>query len=185
MRTQKAGQSVLLLLDAVDVLKKHGINYAVIGALAASVHGAVRASLDADAVLSMAVQQIKSLAAAFQAAGFDVQLNQGDFSDPIAAVLQLKDPYENRVDLLIGLRGMESETFSRSIEVPFHGEGLKVVGREDFIAMKVFAGSPQDLVDARRALTVHMEALDMPLLLRLAKRYGKEASSALQQLLQS
>lgn len=184
MRTLKAGQSVLLLLDAVDVLKRQNINYAVIGALAASVHGAVRASMDADAVLSMAVQQIKSLEAAFQSAGFNVQLNRGDVSDPIAAVLQLKDQYENRVDLLIGLRGMEPETFSRSIDIPFHGEGLKVVGREDFIAMKVFAGSPQDLIDARRALTAHRETLDMPLLQRLAKQYSKEASLALQQLVQ-
>ena len=32
---------------------------------------------------------------------------------------------------------------------------LRIVGREDFIAMKCFAGSPQDLLDARSAY--HLE----------------------------
>lgn len=43
---------MLLLLDVVDLLTATKINYAVIGALAASVHGAVRASMDSDVVLS-------------------------------------------------------------------------------------------------------------------------------------
>jgi len=33
-------------------------------------------------------------------------------------------------------------------------EILRVIGLEDFIAMKVFAGGPQDLEDARRAIAV-------------------------------
>ena len=53
MTTTGPGQSALLLLDAVSVLTSDGIDYAVIGALAASVHGVVRASVDADAVLSI------------------------------------------------------------------------------------------------------------------------------------
>jgi hypothetical protein len=47
MRTQRHGESALLLLHAVDVLRGEGIRYAVIGAMAASVHGAARASMDA------------------------------------------------------------------------------------------------------------------------------------------
>ena len=49
MRATRAGQSALLLLDAVGVLAARKILYAVIGAMAASVHGIVRASMDADA----------------------------------------------------------------------------------------------------------------------------------------
>ncbi len=39
MRAIRAGQSALLLLDAVDVLAARKIPYAVIGAMIASVHG--------------------------------------------------------------------------------------------------------------------------------------------------
>jgi hypothetical protein len=53
VRTTGLGQSALLLLDAIEVLAREQINYAVIGAMAASIHGVVRASVDADAVLSL------------------------------------------------------------------------------------------------------------------------------------
>jgi hypothetical protein len=53
MRTNRSGESALLLLDVVELLAREKIEYAVIGALAASVHGAVRASMDADVVLSV------------------------------------------------------------------------------------------------------------------------------------
>jgi hypothetical protein len=48
MRASGPGESARLLLDVVDVLAARSIDYAVIGALAASLHGAGRASLDAD-----------------------------------------------------------------------------------------------------------------------------------------
>jgi hypothetical protein len=50
-----------------------------------------------------------------------------------------------------------------------------VAGLEDFIAMKTFAGGPLDLVDARRAIAVSRELLDVDLLLRLATQFGKDA----------
>jgi hypothetical protein len=40
------------------------------------------------------------------------------------------------------------------MDVPFQGASLRVIGREDFIAMKVFAGGRQDLADARNALSI-------------------------------
>ncbi|NJN05184.1 MAG: hypothetical protein HC814_00540 [Rhodobacteraceae bacterium] len=52
MRATGPGQSLLLLLDVVAVLDKQGIEYGVVGALAASVYGTVRATTDADAVVS-------------------------------------------------------------------------------------------------------------------------------------
>jgi hypothetical protein len=41
------GQSTHLLLEVVTLLDESGVDYVVIGALAAAVHGVVRASLDA------------------------------------------------------------------------------------------------------------------------------------------
>lgn len=108
---------------------------------------------------------------------------RGDIDDPIAAVLALTDGFGNRVDLLVGLRGLENAAFQRAIEVPFQGTLLRVVGVEDFIAMKVFAGGPQDMADARYALAAAKNAIDVDLLRRLAARYGRHVSSELQKLL--
>ncbi len=78
----------------------------VIGAMAASVHGLVRASLDADAVLSLPLSELRSLEKQCIEAGFDAELREGDDDDPIPALLEVMDAYGNRVDLLSGLRGM-------------------------------------------------------------------------------
>lgn len=94
MRTRKAGESALLLLDAVAVLKTACIDYAVVGAMAAAVHGVVRASTDADAVLSIGVREAQRLQALFAAAAFAVELRKGDFGDPIAAVLEVRDSFD-------------------------------------------------------------------------------------------
>jgi hypothetical protein len=183
MRTHRSGEAALLLLDAVDVLSSEQIGYAVIGAMAASIHGVLRASMDADAVLSVTTQELGKLEQRFKAAGFSTDLRRGDVGDPIAAVLELSDSFRNRVDLLVGLRGLEAEAFQRAIEVNFQGAKLRVVDVEDFIAMKVFAGGPQDLADARYALAAAQKSLDMKLLTRLTARYGRDAIAELDKLL--
>ena len=185
MRTRRSGESALLLLDAIEVLSSEAVDYAVIGAMAASVHGVLRASMDADAVLSLTTQELGKLEERFKAAGFATNLRRGDIDNPIAAVLALTDAFDNRVDLLVGLRGLESAVFQRAIDVPFQGTVLRVVGVEDFIAMKLFAGGPQDLADARYALAAAKGTLDVDLLTRLAACYGRHVSSELKQLLGS
>jgi hypothetical protein len=55
-----------LLLDVAALLNSEAIDYAVIGAMAASVHGLIRASIDADAVLFLALLPLlRRLAAGF------------------------------------------------------------------------------------------------------------------------
>jgi len=65
---------------------------------------------------------------------------------------------------------MEPQAFSRVVEVPFQGSTLKFIGREDFIAMKVFAGGPMDLVDATRAISAGRNSLDFDLMRRLCQK---------------
>jgi hypothetical protein len=183
MRTKSSGESALLLLDVVDFLVRENVEYAVIGALAASIHGAVRASMDADVLLSVETQKAKNLEGGLNAVGFRTELTRGDFEDPIPGLLRVSDSFGNRVDLLLGLKGTEPQAFARVVEVPFQGSSLKFIGREDFIAMKVFAGGPVDLVDATRAICAGRNSLDLDLLRRVAKRYGRDASESLERLL--
>jgi len=185
MRTSRAGESALLLLDVVDRLVAEKIQYAVIGALAASVHGAVRASLDADVVVSIGIQQATDLERLFKGSGFSTELTRGDAEDPIPGLLRVSDSHANRVDLLLGLRGLDPQAFSRVVEVPFQGSTLRFIGREDFIAMKAFAGAPTDLADAARAIAADRTSLDLALLRRLASGFGRDASKNLASLLDS
>lgn len=183
MRTTGPGQSALLLLDAVEVLEQEQIDYAVVGAMAASIHGVVRASTDADAVISLLSKKPSDLERSFNSAGFQTELRIGDPEDPIPALLQLMDSFGNRVDLLVGLRGLEAEAFSRAMDVPFQGAVLRVISLEDFVAMKLFAGGPQDLMDAENAVSLAGDSLDIVALKRLTKRYGRDALKNLDKIL--
>jgi hypothetical protein len=175
MRTRRAGQSALLLLDVIAVLRSEAIEYAVIGAMAASVHGSLRASADADALLSVTVSKLANLSRAFKKAGFEAELRRGDADDPIPAMLMISDTHGNRVDLLGGLRGLDPQVFSRAVDVPFSGDTLRVV--------ECFAGGPQDLVDAQLALQSAQAPVDQSLLRRVTRRFGRAAADVLERIL--
>src|SRR5271156_623242 len=119
----------------------------------------------------------------FEVAGFQVALLQGDADDPIPMMLVLSDSHGNQVDLLGGLRGLDPKVFSRGIEVPFLGDTLRFVGREDFIAMKCFARGPQDILDARSAYRSAQGPVNLDLLRALTRRFGRDAADALEQVL--
>ena len=182
MRTQRAGQSALLFLDVVEVLVRENVDYLVIGAFALSAHAVVRASSDVDALLSTSYRRLRELSTIFEAAGFSVTLRRGDDDDPIISMLVLSDAHGNRVELLGGLRGLDPQVFLRAIEVPFQGIDLRIVGREDFIAMKCFAGGLQDLADARAAFEGAQGPVDLDLLRAVTRRFGRDAADRLEEL---
>jgi hypothetical protein len=183
VRTQHAGQSALLFLDVVEILQREKVDYAVIGAFALSVHGAIRGTMDVDAVVFASIRQLANLSAMFERAGFLTELRRGDRDDPIPAMLVLRDAHENRVELLGGLRGMDPELFARTIEVPLMGVNLRIVGREDFIAMKCFAGGPQDILDALSAYKGAQGPMDLDLLRAVTRRFGRPAADILEKVL--
>lgn len=183
MRATRPGQSALLLLDAVEILGSEKIDYIVIGAFALSALGVVRASRDADALLQISINRFRKLKPILENAGFTVAIRQGDDEDPIPMVLVLSDAHGNQVDLLGGLRGLDPSAFSRGMDVAFMGKALRVVGREDFIAMKCFAAGPQDLLDAKAAYRGAEAAVDLDLLRQVTCRFGRDAADRLEQVI--
>jgi predicted nucleotidyltransferase len=177
------GQSLLLLLDVVAVLNEQRIEYGVVGALAASVYGTVRATTDADALVSVLPSKRAGLEKMLRKAGFKVEFRRSDSDDPIPALFAISDQFGNRVDLLGGLRGLDPKAFERTIAIPFSGTTLRIIGREDFIAMKCFAGGPNDIADAQEAMRAADPPIDLDLLRRIARRFGRPAADELEGLL--
>ncbi len=185
MRTSRGGQSALLLLDVVEILRREKVDYAVIGAFALTVLGVVRATVDVDALLFVQPGRLAKLEKPFKKAGFDTELRTAEANDPVAGMLVLGDDFGNHVELLGGLRNMDPEILSRSLEIKFRDETLRIVGREDFIAMKCFAGSPQDRFDARSAYQAAPGPIDLDLLRAVTRRFGREAADRLEEVLAS
>jgi hypothetical protein len=182
MRASGPGESARLLLDVVDVLAAHSIDYAVIGALAASLHGAGRANLDADLVVSASVMEGIEINDALKRAGHTTEFRRGDLEDAIPGLVRVSDSFGNQVDVLLGIRGLDPKVFSRTVEVPLEGTRLRFVGREDFIAMTT-AGGPIDLVDAGNAIAADPRSLDVELVRDLGLRFGTTASASLERML--
>ncbi len=185
MKAKGSGQSSLLLLDVIIVLDKLDIPYAIVGAMAASFYGVVRASMDADAVISVDESQphVKDLLSECKKRRWKVIHRRGDEADPIGAVINIQDHYNNRVDLLIGIRGMKPDVFSRARVSSFLGSQIRIIAIEDFIAMKIFAGGQLDIQDVIGVFKVSGEKIDRVLLKKAVAHYGKKASAALNSLL--
>ena len=183
MRTYRGGQSVLLLLDVVEILRREKVDYAIIGAFALSVLGVVRATMDADALLFAEPGCLTKLEKKFQQEGFGTELRTPEADDPVSGKLVLSDKFGNYVELLGGLRNMDPAILSRTLEINFRDEKLRIVGREDFIAMKCYAGGPQDLLDARSAYRAAPGPIDLDLLRTVTRRFGREAADRLQEVI--
>jgi hypothetical protein len=183
MRTDKGGQSALLLLDVVEILRREKVDYAIIGALALSVLGVVRATMNADALLFAEPGRLAKLEKKFKQKGFVRELRTAEADDPVSGLLVLSDDFGNHVKLLGGLRDMDPEILSRTLEINFRDEKLHIVGREDFIAMKCYAGGAQDILDARSAYRAAPGPIDLDLLRTVTRRFGREAADRLQEVL--
>ena len=141
--------------------------------------------MDADAIISFPndKENSRTLLSELVKTGFEAALTRGDIHDPVAGVINIKDNYSNRVDLLTGIRGMKADAFSRTIDVPFSGGKIRIIGLEDFIAMKIFAASPKDIEDAKNALEVSADRINPVLLKELVSSYGKGALKTFRKLL--
>jgi hypothetical protein len=185
MNVSGPNQPAQLTLDIVGLLQSLGIPYAVVGAIGVSFYGIPRATTDGDAAvwLNGTGMSPQDVCVKLAAAGYRTKLSIGDIEDPIQAVIVIHDAHENKADLLIGVRGMDSDAAARTVPASLLDSSLRIMGAEDLVAMKVFAGGPQDLIDVRGILQVSGERLDMDLLRKLARRYGADAVRTLDSLL--
>src|SRR5258706_14015071 len=115
MRTDKGGQSALLLLDVVEILRGEKVGYAVIGAFALSVLGVVRATMDVDALLFSGPGRLAKLENKFKQEGFATERRTAEADDPVSGMLALGGDFGNHVELLDGLRNMHPALICRTL----------------------------------------------------------------------
>lgn len=188
MSDNKVPGSSPRLLDGIGRLLdgKH-VRWATIGALAVAYHGLYRASLDADALISLkgADLDLDGLAEILRSRGLSVDVRMGEEGDPLGFVLRITDGHANQVDLIGGIPRLDPGFFQRSTEDAFDGMRFRMASPEDLIALKVYAGGPKDLEDAKGVLEVQEGGIDNELLIRLCKRFGSESEAICRKLLLS
>jgi hypothetical protein len=130
-------------------LERHGVPYAVAGALALAIHGVPRATTDIDLLVRR--EALEAALEVASARGFGVQALPMRFSDGLEVRRTTKVEANEMLtlDLLLVNANLEPVWAGRE-RVLTGGGDIWVVSRAGLIEMKAWAGREQDLADIRR-----------------------------------
>ena len=142
----------MTIVEVSALLDRHGIPHAVIGAVALSVHGVVRASADTDVLVTDRRCLDVTIWEGFAASGVRVDARRGDADDPLAGVVRLTPSAGTRVDIVVGRSRWQEDLLARSQRVLLMGAPLPVALPVDLVLLKLYAGGPQDAWDVDQLL---------------------------------
>ncbi|MDA2988002.1 MAG: hypothetical protein O2815_02880 [Actinomycetota bacterium] len=147
----------------LEILDRHGVDYVLVGGVAARVYGAERATADIDCVPATDEENLQRLADAL--VELDARLRVGGMTDDEARKLPLRldaatlaafgsstwTTDAGPLDLLVELRDPSGgrhpygDLVSRSLDVSVGDLTISVASLDDIIASKKYAGRPKDL----------------------------------------
>ena len=152
-------------------LKKRNLRYALIGGLAASMRGRIRATEDLDLILLSNLDEALSLVESLGDRGFSPLLEDYETVARSALLIPIIDRASGiQLDLAIGLSGFEQEVVERADPMILEGQEIFVATPEDLVVLKILAGRPQDLQDVKGIVEIHDEQLDWEYCLTAARR---------------
>ena len=162
-----------LVLERIAAeLDRRSIPYMVIGGQAVLVHGEPRLTRDIDVTLGMDTDRLPELEEAARALGLQTLVDPRTFT-PRTMVLPCLDPATGvRVDFILSFSPFEAEALRRAVTLQVGATPVRFVGVEDLVILKVVAGRPRDLEDARVLLHRH-RSVDRTLIERWLRELGR------------
>jgi hypothetical protein len=135
-----------------EILRSRSIPFALIGAAAMAVHGVSRSTRDLD-LFTLAVECLEVATwSPLAASGIEARLRHGDADDPLAGVARFTAAGNDPIDLIVGKSRWQAGILDRSREANVEGTRVPVAGAADLIALKLYAGGPQDMWDIEQLL---------------------------------
>ncbi|MCC7004036.1 MAG: nucleotidyltransferase [Gemmatimonadaceae bacterium] len=136
--------------ELMETLKRHDVQFLVVGAHAVAVHGVPRSTQDLDIWLARSAEnaaRVWRALADFGAPLPAIGVTQADFEDA-DCVVQLGVP-PVRVDLMTDISGVDSfaAAFENRVDATVEGVTVPVLGRRELIANKRASGRGKDRVD--------------------------------------
>lgn len=161
-----------LLQRIAEQLDASAIGYMVIGGQAVLVHGEPRLTRDIDVTLAATLNDLPRVQAAIEDMGLDLLVDIDRFARETRLV-PCRDPATGiRVDFLLLHSPYELEALQRTVQVRIGRTDVRFACVEDLLILKVIAGRPRDLDDARSVLLKH-PAADLALIRRWLSEYSK------------
>ena len=139
------------LRRVVTALDRLEVPYALIGGLAVAARGVVRATEDVDFIVGIPLIEASSLERSLRENGFPATLHHAAADDPIGAVIRLTIPLSGRevkCDILLASRAWQNRAISNATPIDLGTFVVNVAQPADLFLLKLYAGGPQDLLDA-------------------------------------
>ncbi len=162
--------------SAVEVLREHGVEAVMIGAVALAVHGYPRATADLDLAVAVAPSVLHEVAAALLGRGHVVTVRDPDPDDPLGGVLDLRAPGADLVQVVNfdnppagGFPRLVSDAIAAASPA-IAGHPLLVVDPYHLVAFKLYAGGPKSALDILELLDRNPD-IDMTQLRKLCTGY--------------
>jgi hypothetical protein len=142
-----------LLARLANELDACRLPYMVIGGQAVLVHGEPRLTRDIDITLGATTEELDAVLDAAQKAGLRPLIENPRVFVRDTWVLPCSDTQTGiRVDLMFSFTAYELEAMKRAVLVPVGKSKVRVATAEDLVILKILAGRPRDLEDARLVL---------------------------------
>ncbi len=179
MATTEAAEieGTLRLAESVQqVLREHGAEAVVIGAMALAIHGYPRETADLDLAVAVAPSLLHEVAQALAVRGYDVVVRDPDPQDPLGGVLDVRSPGADLVQV-VNFDNPPAGGFPRLVNdavdaaspaIP--GRPLQVVDPYRLVVFKLYAGGTKSALDILELLDRNPE-IDRERLRRLCSEY--------------
>jgi len=141
---------------AVAFLESHGHRYALVGGIALSQWGVVRATYDVDIKVLVPDMDYSAIRAALRAA-FPQRAREHLPQESLVIAVEIEGV---TVDFLLALPGYEELIIQRAVQRDLGGWTVWICSAEDLIIQKVVAGRPRDWSDVEALLIEHQTRID-------------------------
>jgi len=139
------------LRKIVPVLEKLQVPYALISGLALAPHNVVRATEDLDFLIGEGPSRMSTLVERLRAKGLHSVSRKGSWGDPLVGVIAVEVPTTSATvvcDLVLPTARWQSDAVRGALIVEVEGFAVRVVQVWDLFLLKLYAGGPQDQLDA-------------------------------------
>ena len=156
---------------ALNALNESGVEYVIIGGLAAIFYGRPRTSLDVDIIVSVKIENLEDFHKFLENKGFDIDYNDllSSLKEKSHASIFLSE-YPFRIDLKGVYDSLDRASMQNRRREKIFGITAWIESPEDLIVAKLSYGSQQDIEDIRAVLK--RQKLDMEYLEKRGKEEG-------------
>lgn len=162
-----------LLAGLARTLRGRRLPFMFIGGQAVLLHGAPRLTHDVDVTVGVSPERVRDVLAACEELGLEVLVaDPAGFAEETFVLPARHRPTGVRVDFIFSNTVYERGAISRAVDVALAGEKLPFAAAEDLLLLKLFAGRPRDLEDARSIVRRQQGRLDWPYLEQWAEEFA-------------